>query len=379
MKSQVLLVRVLILSVFLVAVSCKEKEAKWRGSISQVDGITVVANPKEPIYGPEVFELTEELVIKSEEGQEGYMFENILNLVVDDAENIYACDTKAAQIKVFDKEGEFLRAIGKRGQGPGEFMYPLDIQYLPQGEILVNDIQRAWMSYFSLDGEYLRGLSTSTIPAFRRPEADSHGNLVAGYVTGQDDFQCVLAKFAPDLVPIQTICMQPVVTKPPLMEYFEAARTTNLVWTVSREDNIFWGVITRYEINVHNLDGKLIKRILRDSDGVAITAKERENLIRDLFGSNQVPPSITLKLSDNYPPFIRFTWDEEGRLFVQTYEKTADGGSEYYDVFDSEGKFIVRIALKSRPMVWRNQKLYTIEDEDEFQAIKRYGVTWKAA
>jgi hypothetical protein len=379
MKTKGLSEIVLALSVFLAVVACKEKEAKWTGSISQVEGVTVVANPKEPIYGPEVFGLTEELVIRDEEGQEGYMFENILNLVVDGAENICALDTKAAQIKVFNKEGEFIRAIGKKGQGPGEFMYPLDIQYLPQGELAVNDFQRAWISYFSLEGKYLHGLSTSSMPAFRRPETDTLGNLVAGYINLKGDFQSVLAKFTPDLVSIQTICTQPLVSKPPLFEYFESMRSTNLVWTVSQKDDIFWGVISRYEINVHSPDGKLVKRILRDSDGVTISAKEREDLIRDMFGSSQVPSNITLKLSDKYPPFIRFTCDEEGRLFVQTYEKTAGGGSEYYDVFDPEGKFIAHIALKSRPMVWKNQKLYTIEDEDGLQFIKRYKVTWKLA
>ena len=69
MKSKILWEGVLVISVFLSAVSCKEKAAKWFGSISQVEGMTVVANPKEPIYGTEVFGLTEELVIRNEEGE----------------------------------------------------------------------------------------------------------------------------------------------------------------------------------------------------------------------------------------------------------------------------------------------------------------------
>jgi hypothetical protein len=47
-------------------------------------------------------------------------------------------------------------------------------------------------------------------------------------------------------------------------------------------------------------------------------------------------------------------------------------------VFDSEGKYIARISLKSRPIVWKNNKLFTIEEDgDGFQFVKRYKVTWK--
>jgi len=70
------------------------------------------------------------------------------------------------------------------------------------------------------------------------------------------------------------------------------------------------------------------------------------------------------------------TTDDEGRIFVRTYKKTEEG-KYYNDVFDSEGKYIARISLKYRPIVWKNQKLYTIEeDEDGYQYVKRYKVTW---
>jgi len=60
------------------------------------------------------------------------------------------------------------------------------------------------------------------------------------------------------------------------------------------------------------------------------------------------------------------------------YEKAADGKTYYYDVFDSEGKYIAKIPLKARPIVWKMDKLYTIEeDEEELQIVKRYRVSWK--
>lgn len=369
---------ILFFSSLMMLVSCQKQKAEWKGTIEEVDGVTVVKNPKEPMYGEDVFNVEEELTIESEEGEEGFMFLNILNLVVDEEENIYVCDRKAAHIIVFDKNGDFLRTIGKKGQGPGEMRYPQDIQVFPQRELMVNDRGQARIHFFSLNGEYIRGFSTSQLNSFRRPKVDSHGNMVAVFRISGDERRSVLKKFTSDLSPVFTIATQPFVSKPPTIEYFWMRRLTNLVWNVTVEDDIIWGVTTKYEIFVLNTEGNLINKIVREYDGIKITEKEKEKLIKDRFGDRPVHPSITLKFPNRYPPFIRFTCDEEGRIFVQTYEKTEDGERDYYDVFDSEGKYIARISLKFRPMVWKNNKLFTIEeDEDGFQFVKRYRVTWK--
>jgi len=71
--------------------------------------------------------------------------------------------------------------------------------------------------------------------------------------------------------------------------------------------------------------------------------------------------------------------DDAGRIFVQTYERASNGSGYYYDFFDSEGKYIANISLKTTPQVLKKKnKLYiTKEDEDSYQYIKRYKVTWK--
>jgi hypothetical protein len=55
-----------------------------------------------------------------------------------------------------------------------------------------------------------------------------------------------------------------------------------------------------------------------------------------------------------------------------------DGKGYYCDVFDSEGRFIAEIALKSAPRVVKKDRLYTIEeDEQGYQVVKRYKIAWK--
>jgi len=369
---------VFFIAASIMLVSCGQQKAKWKGTIEEQDGVTVVKNPKEPIYSNDVFRLEEDLTIENVEENEGFMFQDIMHLAVDEEENIYASDTKAALIKVFDKSGNYLRTIGKKGQGPGEFLYPFEILVMPQGELMVNDLYQLRDHFFSLDGKFLRQFSTSTMAMFRRPRIDSKGHIIVGHVNVGEPVESVLKKLDSDLNPILTLATRPWVSKPPAsIEYFEVLRSTNLVWDVATDDNIIWGVLDNYEIFVNNPEGKIIRKIVKEYDGIEITTKEEKKLIKDWLGDNSVPPQLNLKFPKVYPPFIRFTCDEEGRIFVHTYEKTEDGEEDYYDIFDSEGKYIVRTSLKYTPLVWKNKKLYMIEENEEgFQVIKRYKVNW---
>jgi hypothetical protein len=44
-------ISIILLFIFLVlSISCYKKEAEWKGTIEQIDSVTVVKNPKEPNY-----------------------------------------------------------------------------------------------------------------------------------------------------------------------------------------------------------------------------------------------------------------------------------------------------------------------------------------
>jgi hypothetical protein len=111
---------VLYLSIFIMAISFGGQKVEWKGKIELKDGVKVVKNPKKPMYGDEIFAIEEDLKIGEVDGNEKYMFSEIRNLAIDKNENIYVADIKENIIKVFDKNGKFLRMFGQEGQGPGE-------------------------------------------------------------------------------------------------------------------------------------------------------------------------------------------------------------------------------------------------------------------
>jgi len=175
----------LLLLVLVIAFSCGKQKTEWKGTIEEVDGVTVVKNPKEPMYEEDVFILEEELSIGEIDGQPEYMFSNIRSIAVDEKERIYVLDRKEAHVKVFDMNGKYLKPIGKKGQGPGEFQSPLTLMITRQNKLVVEDIARA-LSFFSLEGKFIRNLSTAKIRALSF-DIDSEGNMIANVIVREKE------------------------------------------------------------------------------------------------------------------------------------------------------------------------------------------------
>jgi len=54
---------IIFLSVSIMLVSCGKQKAAWKGTIEEEEGVTVVKNPKEPIYDEGMISLKEDLSI----------------------------------------------------------------------------------------------------------------------------------------------------------------------------------------------------------------------------------------------------------------------------------------------------------------------------
>jgi hypothetical protein len=364
----------LLLLVFVITFSCGKQKAKWQGTIEDVDGVTIVKNPKEPMYGKEVLSLEEELIIGVTEGKEEYMFSRINDIDADDEGNIYVAEGISAHIRVFDENGNYLRTMGRKGQGPGEMQMPIYVQITSQNELVVHDYMAQRLSFFSLDGKYLRQKSTvKTGNPFIPIKMDSHGNII------------VIAAFAPPPVGGKQLKMYDSnldFIKMIAKEERDMRRTFDIgkpTWycDVSPNDNIVWGNSDEYVLQILNHKGKLIKKIIKEHDSIEIAAKDKE--MYEKRYAVPVKRGLKIHFRNHYPAFDDIFVDDEEKIFVKTYERIENKEDLFnFDVFDSEGRYIAKIPLKTDPLVWKNHKLYTIEEDEEgYQYVKRYKVTWK--
>jgi len=355
-----------VLLTLLASLACTQPS--WKGTIAKEGDVTVIKNPLEPIYKTPVLELKEDLSIGGPDAQGEYAIGQIRAFVVDDAGTIYVLDSKNFNVKVFDQSGEFLRTIGRKGQGPGEFELPLMLSLVrTSGELAVHQVTRR-MSFFKTDGTFLRHLLFKDLFA-GRGVCDSKGHIYIMEVRREDrGSRFVIKKLASDGTVIATLAESPA----PGGGKFDPFAPVGW-FQIDRNDNFVYGYPETYEIQFFGpSDPKVFKRVIRDYEPVAVTAKERAEQEKAAQGTGTV-----FDFSKFHGAYRWFFLSDLGHLFVATYEKTKDG-KIIHDIFDPEGRFIGRIPLKGMGLgVFKGKYYAREEDEDGFQYVKRYAATWK--
>jgi hypothetical protein len=149
-----LLFMIIVLSLF---VFCGPQEAEWGGTIEEVDGVTVVKNPKEGIWDSKEngdVTISQELKIGQLDGPDEFLFVNIVDVAVNSKGDIYLADSRLNEIRKFNKDGEYLLTIGRPGQGPGEFRSVSNLTMNNRDDLIAFDAIPRSFSVFSDNGEY---------------------------------------------------------------------------------------------------------------------------------------------------------------------------------------------------------------------------------
>lgn len=355
---------IFFLSVSIIFNSCSQQKSGWQGTIKEVDGLIVVKNPIEPVYKKNIFQLQEELSIGKSDNEKDYIFENVSSVAVDNENNIYVVDNKACMVRVFTENGIHLRDIGRRGQGPGEFFYPVGIQITSDNELCVSGDR--YLIFFSLEGEYKRRIHVTFHNL--RPMLNSQGNIISRTDILGEKKRLELNKYNKDGEKIITLVGMEI--EMPLSKYDLYYHF--ICYTVLKDDTVVWALNKKYELMFINQKDELYMKVEKKYSPIKLRQKSidaiKRNQKEDVTRTHIIP--------EFYPPIYYIHSDDEGKIYVNTYEVDLENRG-YYDVFNSEGKYITKIILKDFPACWHRGKLYTIEaDEDGFKYVQRYKVTW---
>jgi hypothetical protein len=363
----------LAIVIFFVAISLARAD---KIEVKNIDDVQVVFNPKNPAPPkgtPAKLTLKEEFSL-GEGKKEEEIFSEIFSFAVDDEGNIYLLDRKENKILVFDKKGKYLRTFGKKGQGPGEMSGPVGIHLTPAKELLVEDSLNQRFAFFSLDGKFLRSISTIKFFGLAGVELDSQGEMIAQhFVFEKNKVGQEIKKFDKELNPLFTIATD--YTNIMVGKINPLSMLT--IYRVGKNDTILISKLGEYEIKVLNSEGKVIKRILKEWEPIKISDEYKKERLA------QLPPETAMfkdriEVPKVFPPYENFFLDEQGRIFVKTYEKGKTKEEYLHDVFDASGNYIARLALKGNDHLLKGGKLYSVEEtEDGFQVLKCYSVHWE--
>jgi hypothetical protein len=109
--------------------------------VETVDGVRVVHNKKGGLWG-KAPKVSLELVRKIgdiDTEDENVAFNYPSDVVVDATGNIYILDSGNTRIQKFGPDGKYLATIGRKGQGPGEFILPDALDLDKNGDLVVAD------------------------------------------------------------------------------------------------------------------------------------------------------------------------------------------------------------------------------------------------
>jgi len=343
--------------------------------IRTVGGIQIVSNGMKPAPPPGIptkIRLERDLILGAGSGPED-IFSEPIAIAVDKDETIYVLDSKDIRIKVFDREGRFLRGFGRKGQGPGEFLRPAGMFLSPKEEIFVDDLVSRRIAVFNREGTFLRHVSVLTAAPRIIVGMDSRGNLIglAFDISGSAFFRRI-NKYSPELALLSTY--DSVEIGNPLASGLNISE--NVIYgKIDPRDRLYLGGGTAYEIRIFAPDGKLVRKILKAYQPMKVPGETGKGAAINI---PEIGKSIKIVQPEYSPPFFGFTIDEDGRLIVLAARKSAGGGGLPFDVFDGEGRFISEIRLPVFPLLWKNKRLYGIEEsEDGNPCLARYRVSWE--
>jgi len=368
MEKQILRCLLVLMVVVSLLMSCGEKEAGWKGTITTEDGITVIKNPKEPVYARPVLSLERNLVIGEMAGlQKEATFSELSFLDVDRDDSIYILSFKDSAVFVFDSNGRFLRRFGQPGKGPGELDRPMMIS-LSGEEILVLESGRR-LSLFNRNGEFLRALSAKEYWVLVAA-LDSRKNIytTTGVIDPTSPFYRLI-RFDAEMSSPAEISKCPA---PNALKGFDPFMPVSR-WQIDPADNVIYSRPADYVLEYYNPEGYLFKKVTKAFEPVKITEEEKEEQRKEMAEVG----IVKFAFSEYRPAFNRFYCDDSGRLYVQTFEKD-NSGNYLYDVFDPEGRFITRISFKGQLLkVARNRIYCREEDEEGYENLVRYQLIWK--
>jgi hypothetical protein len=368
-------IRTLTSLIFIISVKFVfSAQPQWKGTITKEGDVVVVKNPKEPMFKGDILKLKEDFVLGGNQAQGESMLFRPWSIAVDGMGNIYVGDRREVNVKVFDKSGAFLRTIGKRGQGPGELegLITSVAIHTDGRDLIVADMDK--LVFFDLQGQFQKNVRLGSWAA--NACLDLRGNIFA-WIIDYRGRQGILRQMSPDF---SKVLAEIIAIPDPSDQNMFSPRP---YWILDRQGRPIFGYPKAYEISFYDEHMKIAKMIRRAYDPSSVTDEDKKiYLKRSNPPGTSGPPKFPCP--SVHAAFRSFFMDDQGHLFVQTWERSADEKKDVYDIYDADLRFMGRIALNAHPdfinptpRILLDNKLYAIEvDEEGYEVVKRYSVEW---
>ncbi len=324
--------------------------------------------------------LVEELKLGNVVGDGPEGFGAIADLAVDLAGDIYVLDVGSKEVRVFGRDGTYLRELARDGDGPGEIRYRRTpnqrITFRAPDELWIDDGQQHMV--IDIHGRELRRFAGGRLPGIFFPGEVPMSSWVIAAATDGSLFSVghVVPMGSPDQI---DVLQHTYVVHSPVSADHEmlpgdtlAIETGTMVGVGGEERRAGRGGST---ISVHNLQGAEPRFAWTVDGGGTLWLAHRSRYRFDELSFTgdtirtvqvgDVPPLLPDE-SEFVPILAALASSPEGWLWVQREELATEGGSTW-DILDNCGRYratvTAPVALR-RLEVGAGGALYAISSDD---------------
>jgi hypothetical protein len=285
--------------------------------------------------------------------------------------------------------GRLLASFARIGQGPNEVEYPEEVLANDDGQIWVLESPKNLVNVFDGEGKPLAERSPVKFESII-PLANGHhlvtrldaADLTMKYLPMVIELYDPAFRLLKELDRSTGYANRTIYEKVP--EPYVCGTGFAFQGKASR-DRIYVGNSERdYEIRVFDLEGRLIRRIRKEYSPVPVSDEYKKKSLKDYL---EYMPDYAKKIyfPENWHPYHAFFPDEEGRLFVMTYEPGERPGEFVYDIFNKDGILVARTSLAAVHggngfllARFRGDRLFAVEEKESgFKRLNVYRLIWR--
>lgn len=303
---------------------------------------------------------------------------------VDPEGNIYIIRWQSNENYVFkfDKAGNFVTSFLRRGQGPGELEWGGTILLDHDGNLLAKDPSKPKFAVYDRDGRLIKEVLLKKpiepiaplgngiyfcFDQIQNPETLQ--NYLGVCDSGFESFKEIYHKDTPN--PFRS------------SEAKVTISGRSLIYQAGKDKLYIGDTDKGYEIRVYDLGGVLLRKIWKEYEPVPISEEFKQDFLK------RFPEDYRsrFEFAAAWPPFLSFIEDEEGRLFVGTFEQGLNPEENLFDIFIPEGVFIGRVSIACRnsqqeqyslPSMFKGGRLYAIQDKESgYRELAVYRTRWE--
>lgn len=314
--------------------------------------------------GPFDIRLVEVLRIGEEGNDDGVVFGEISGLIaVDSRGRIFVGDQQASQIYAFGSDGEFIKSIGSKGEGPGEFSLLSDVRVGPGDSLYAFDLRRGRISAFDPSTlEFVKSIVVGE-DIDGRSARDLIGVLESGFVVTYEDLPWPGTEFNSErykyarIVSHTGLAGKESIVRVPSSE-FMMVRSGNRflgaampyprdpVIYLGLDELVYSGSTESITVAVTAATGEMLSTIEHSHEAIPITSRELVDWI-GLLSDETARLVRKANVRKTKPAYATFVVDDSGRIWVKPTQSDSEAKDVQWLVLDAQSRLVGTVVLPS--------------------------------